>query len=101
MPSRTRVEIEVLVGGGARVVEVQSDTRHNLFVVHTGMRLMDLPPDEIEWAGPLVEPLRPARETSARDGEGVCSQLHSLTSPSHCVTAQKFERQLLVLQDIL
>ena len=42
----------------ARVVEVQSDARHNLFVVHTGMRLMDLPPDEIEWAGPLVEPLR-------------------------------------------
>ena len=45
-------------GMRARVVEVQSDTRHNLFVVHTGMRLMDLPPDEIEWAGPLVEPPR-------------------------------------------
>jgi len=28
----------------ARVIEVQSNTRHNLFVVHTGMRLMDLPP---------------------------------------------------------
>ena len=45
-------------GMRARVVEVQSDTRHNLFVVHTGTRLMDLPPDEIEWAGPLVEPPR-------------------------------------------
>jgi hypothetical protein len=45
-------------GMRARVVEVQSDTRHNLFVVHTGMRLMDLPTDEIAWAGPLVEPPR-------------------------------------------
>ena len=45
-------------GMRARVVEVQSDNRHNLFVVHTGIRLMDLPADEIGWAGPLVEPPR-------------------------------------------
>ena len=45
-------------GMRARVVEVQSDARHTLFVVHTGMRLMDLPLDEIEWAGPLEAPPR-------------------------------------------
>ena len=57
-------------GMRARVIEVQElrvnerekaivndrDARHDLFVVQTGMRLMDLPPDEITWAGPLEEP---------------------------------------------
>ena len=34
-------------------VEVQVDDHRSLYMTHTGMRLQDMPPDEIEWAGPL------------------------------------------------
>jgi hypothetical protein len=43
-------------GRRARIVEVAMEERHVLYIVHTGMRLKDLPPDEIEWAGPIQEP---------------------------------------------
>ena len=45
-------------GRRARIVEGAMEDHHGLYIVTTGMRLEDMPPDKIEWAGPLTKPPR-------------------------------------------
>ena len=53
------IEVQVLrVNELEKAIVNDRAARHNLFIVHTGMRLQDFPSDEIAWAGPLEEPPR-------------------------------------------